>query len=377
VSDAGRPGDRAPLTYESAGVAASHEEENLLGRWITRTFGLNAVVPQLPLGYFANVLPLSAELGLAISTDGVGTKLLVAQDLDRYDTVGIDCVAMNANDILCVGARPISLVDYVAVERADPAFLGEIARGLYEGARRARISIPGGEIAQVQEMIRGRRPGRAFDLVGTCVGTVHPARVIVGRDVRPGDVVVGLESSGVHSNGLTLARRVLFERAGLKAGDPVAELGRSVGEELLEPTHIYVPEVLAMLDAGLRINALVHVTGDGFFNLLRIAETTIGFVLDALPEPPPIFSLIRRHGGLDDAEMFRVYNMGVGFCVVVDPADAGRVSAIAAEHGRRAAAIGYAVRDPERRLRIPAAGLVGAAGRFERSAAPPPERPRA
>src|SRR6185295_11815549 len=129
------------------------------GQWITKTFTLNRRAPLLPLGYYANVLPLTPELALAISTDGVGTKILIAEQLERYDTVGIDCVAMNANDIICVGAEPVSMVDYVAVERADPTFLGDIAKGLYEGAKRARINIPGGEVAQVREMIHGSRPG--------------------------------------------------------------------------------------------------------------------------------------------------------------------------------------------------------------------------
>src|SRR6185295_17967759 len=290
------------LTYSGAGVEASHEELNLLGRWIAKTFDLNPARPALPLGYFANVIPLGPELGLAISTDGVGTKILIAQELERYDTVGIDCIAMNANDILCVGAEPVSMVDYVAVERADPAFLGEIAKGLYEGAKRARINIPGGEVAQIREMIHGSRPGFAFDLVGTCVGTVRMDRIIVGRDVRPGDAVVGIESSGIHSNGFTLVRRVLLEHARLRLSDRIDVLGTTLGDELLRPTHIYVPEVVAMLREGLGVKALIHVTSDGFLNLLRVDQPTIGYVLDDLPEPAPIFRLIQERGQIDDAE---------------------------------------------------------------------------
>jgi len=226
------------VTYESAGVEASHEEVNLegLGKWISATFDLNPCRPLLPLGYFANVLPLSPEIGLAFSTDGVGTKLLIAEMLEKYDTVGIDCVAMNVNDILCVGARPISMVDCIAIDKADPVVLGELAKGLYEGARQARINIPGGEVAQIREMIKGVGHGPAFDLVGACVGTVHPERLIVGRDVTPGDVVVGIASSGIHSNGLTLARRVLLDEARLRIDERVDELGCTVGEELLRPT---------------------------------------------------------------------------------------------------------------------------------------------
>src|SRR5579872_6695603 len=204
------------LTYDAAGVNSAGEETALvqLGRWINQTFHFNPAKPLLPLGYFANVLELSGDMGLAISTDGVGTKLLVAQMLGRYDTVGIDCIAMNVNDVLCVGAEPIAIVDYMAVQAMKPELLKELGKGLYEGARQARVAIPGGEIAQVREMIKGEQDDNGFDLVATCVGTVPLDRIIVGRDVEPGDVVVGLRSTGIHSNGLTLARNVLFRQAG-------------------------------------------------------------------------------------------------------------------------------------------------------------------
>jgi phosphoribosylformylglycinamidine cyclo-ligase len=350
-----------PTTYGSVGVVAAGRDQDTLGelgRWVTKTFALNAARPLLPLGYYANILPLTAELGLAISTDGVGTKILIAQEMNRYDTIGIDCVAMNANDVICVGARPISMVDYIAVQQADPALLGALAKGLYAGAEQAGINIPGGEIAQVRELIHGARDGYAFDLVGTCVGTVPLDRILIGRAVRPGDAVVGIASSGVHSNGFTLARTVLTGRAGLRYTDHVAELGATLGEVLLTPTLIYVKEALAMLDAGLAVKAFIHVTGDGFLNLTRVAAP-VGFVIDRLLPVPPIFALIQRHGTVPDAEMFRVYNMGVGFCVIVDPQDAPRVERIAAQHGKTAAVIGYAVDDPQRRVWIPPRELVG------------------
>jgi len=365
-----------PLTYRDVGVAVAGRDESSLGplgQWIVKTFELNAARPQLPLGYYANVLPLSADLSLAISTDGVGTKILVAEEVGKYDTVGIDCVAMNANDIICVGARPISMVDYIAVERADPDFLGQIGKGLYEGAAQAGINIPAGEIAQVKEMIRGVREDRGFDLVGTCVGTVRPDRILIGQDVRPGDVVLGLPSSGVHSNGFTLARTVL-RQAGLRYSDYVGELGRTLGEELLTPTHIYVREVVDMLDQGVAIKALIHVTGDGFLNLTRV-KAEVGYVIDHLLEAPPIFSLIQKHGDLPDAEMYRVYNMGTGFCIVVDPRDAARAGEIASRYGRASALVGYAVEDPQRRVWIPQRKLVGKGDVFETTSATPPPCP--
>jgi phosphoribosylformylglycinamidine cyclo-ligase len=363
-------------TYGDVGViGAGRDEASLgeLGRWVTKTFGFNAIRPRLPLGFYANVLPVTPELGVAISTDGVGTKLLVAQAMERYDTVGIDCVAMNANDVVCVGARPISMVDYIAVQAADPGLLGALAKGLCAGAELAGINIPAGEIAQVRELIHGTRDGFAFDLVGTCIGTVALDRILIGQAVRPGDLVIGLASTGVHSNGFTLARAVL-ERAGLRYADHIAELGMALGDALLTPTAIYVKEALAMLEAALAIKAFIHVTGDGFLNLTRVAAP-VGFVVDHLLPVPPILELIQHHGAVPDAEMFRVYNMGVGFCVVVDARDAGRVEQIARQHGKTAAIIGYAVDDPDRRVWIPQRRLVGRDDSFTASGERAPALP--
>lgn len=341
--------------YAAAGVDSSKAEDGLarLRTWVEKTFPLNpAARPHLPLGYFANIIRLDGlDTGIAISTDGVGTKLLVAELLGKYDTVGIDCIAMNVNDLLCVGATPVSFVDYIAVEELDPTVLDEIGKGLFRGAEQARVSISGGEIAQIKEMVRGVREGSGFDLAGTAIGTVALDRVIVGQDVQPGDAVIGLASSGIHSNGLTLARRVLLHDTKLTVHSYVQECGRTVGEELLEPTRIYVPEVTAMFAAGLRLKALMHVTGDGFFNLARTAAP-IGYVIHTLPPPPPIFGVLQAVGGLSDAEMFQVYNMGIGFCVVAAEPDAERVLQIATAHGTRAWRIGATVASAERTITI-------------------------
>src|SRR5258708_4603769 len=358
-----------PDVYSLAGVDTGAEERGMesLLRHITGTFALRPGIgrPLLPIGYFANVIDLGRGQGLAISYDGVGTKLLVAQLMGRYDTVGIDCVAMNVNDILCVGAEPISLVDYVAVQALKPELLGELAKGLAEGARQARVAIPGGEIAQVREMIKGENDD-GFDLVASCVGVVPTDRIVVGKDVAPGDVVVGMRSSGIHSNGLTLARRVLLQQAGLSLGDRPSPLERSVGEELLVPTRIYVTPVLAMLD-HLHVKALSHITSDGLLNLMRI-DSDVGFDLDFLPEPPPIFRLIQRLGAIPNEEMYAVFNMGVGFCVVVPESDATRAIAIASEHGIDADILGRAVAEPKRTVRLGPVGLIGAGSAFSRSA---------
>jgi phosphoribosylformylglycinamidine cyclo-ligase len=367
------------LTYDAVGVNSAGEEAGLeqLSVWINKTFGFNRAKPLLPLGYFANILQLSTELGLAISTDGVGTKLLVAQALQKYDTVGIDCVAMNVNDVLCVGAAPLSMVDYVAVSAMDAGVLGEIAKGLHDGAQLAGVSIPGGEIAQIGELLRENRDGHySFDLVGTCVGTVHPQRLIVGQNIEPGDLVIGIESSGIHSNGLTLARRALGlgEFGESRFLQYSSELGRTLGEELLTPTNIYVREVLAVLEAELAVRALIHITSDGLLNLQRVASE-IGYVIDNPMVPQPIFALIQQRGNVDIGEMFRVFNMGIGFCIICAPGDASRIERILSEYGRKAAVIGYAVHDPERLVWLPSHCLIGSNGLFRATSDKPPPYP--
>jgi len=357
-------------TYAAAGVDSAAEEQglkSLLG-WVGKTLALRQGIgaSKLPIGYFAAVVDIGNDTGLAISTDGVGTKLLVAQMMNKYDTIGIDCVAMNANDVLCVGAEPISMVDCVSIQEVNPDLLAEIGKGLYEGARLANINIPAGEIAQIRDIIKGEREGYGFDLVGTCVGLVPLSKIIIGQDVQPGDTVVGLRSNGIHSNGLTLAREVFFRKRRMDPYAYVPELGKSAGEELLQPTRIYVAEVLEMLHSGLDIKALIHVTGDGFLNLTRVMAE-VGFVIDNLPEPQPVFNLIQKWGQVADEEMFRVFNMGIGFCVIVSPKDADAVVAIAQRHGVDAFKIGQAVADAEKKIVLPSWGLRGKGDSFYRS----------
>jgi phosphoribosylformylglycinamidine cyclo-ligase len=299
------------LTYQQAGVDSAQASAGLQGllHWVRQThaFRRDTGAVRLPIGYYANVIDIGHGTGLAISTDGVGSKLLVAQLMDKYDTVGIDCVAMNANDILCVGARPLSMVDYLAVQAPHARLLEELGKGLYEGAKQANITIAGGELAQIGEMISGVREGYGFDLAATCLGTVPLDRIIVGQDIQPGDVLIGLASSGIHSNGLTLARRVLLMSEGLPIDRDLPELGRTLGEELLTPTRIYVREISAMLDAELPIKALLHITGDGLLNLRRV-QAEMGFMIEYLPEPQPIFGLIQERGRVSEAEMYQVFN---------------------------------------------------------------------
>ena len=296
---------------------------------------------------------------MAISTDGVGSKAIIAQLMNRYDTIGIDCVAMNVNDLICVGAQPISLVDYIAVERANSQVLEAIAVGLAEGAAQAGISISGGEIAQLGDVVRG------FDLAGTAVGTVPLDKILTGRHLEPGDRIIGIESSGIHSNGLTLARKVFFKRAQPFPLDfPVPGTGASLGEELLRPTLIYVREIMEILKRVPNVKALANITGDGLLNLNRVERRGVGFVIDQLPGPPEIFKMIQQFGDVGTAEMFEVYNMGVGFCVVVDEADAGAVLSILKEYDRKAWVIGKVIDDPTKGIYLPRHGLIGHKKRF-------------
>jgi phosphoribosylformylglycinamidine cyclo-ligase len=268
---------------------------------------------QVPLpGHYASVIRIDERLGIALSTDGVGTKLLVAEQLDRFDTIGVDCVAMNVNDVICVGAEPLAMLDYVAIERAEPDVCEQIGVGLARGAELAGIEIPGGELAQLGDMVRG------VDVSGACFGTVALDSIVDGSAVRAGDPVIGLPSSGLHSNGYTLARSAL---EGIPLGeDPEGRLGRSLGEVLLEPTEIYVKPVLELLGSEAEVRGLAHITSGGMGNLLRLAGVQSYEIDDPLPVPP-IFELIQERAGVSDDEMREVFNMGCGFCLVVAPPD--------------------------------------------------------
>jgi phosphoribosylformylglycinamidine cyclo-ligase len=312
----------------------------------------------LPPGHYASVLEIAPGLGLAVCIDGVGSKVIVAEQAGRYDTVGIDCVAMNANDLVCVGAEPLALLDYVAVERAEPEMLEALAAGLKAGAEQAGVEIPGGELAQLPELIRGHPSPSGFDVVGACVGTVALDRMVTGESCAPGDALLGLPSTGVHSNGLTLARRALLDDGGLRLEDrPSALGGEPVADALLEPTAIYVRAVLELLGADVPVHGLAHITGDGVLNLLRLSPA-VGFELDAPLPVPPVFALIQDLGGVSEADMWRTFNMGCGFCCVVPGHRAEEALARLDRHHPGAARIGR-VTDDAGRVALPSRGLRG------------------
>jgi phosphoribosylformylglycinamidine cyclo-ligase len=326
--------------YARAGVDQGAADSAVAG--LVRALGaieLDRPSAQVPLpGHYASVIRVAENLGIALSTDGVGTKLMIAEELGRLDTVGIDCVAMNVNDVICVGAEPLAMLDYVAIDRADPEVCAQIGVGLARGATLAGIEIPGGELAQLGAMVHG------VDVSGACFGTVALDAIVDGSAVAAGDVVIGLPSSGLHSNGYTLARGALD---GLDLGeDPEGRLGRPLGEVLLEPTEIYVKPVVELLRSGVAVHGLAHITSGGTGNLLRLAAE-VGYEIDAPLPVPAIFELIQERGDVAPEEMREVFNMGCGFCVVVPAADEAAALGLLRAHHPGAAQVGRAVAGPK------------------------------
>jgi phosphoribosylformylglycinamidine cyclo-ligase len=278
----------------------------------------------LASGHYAAVLEVAPNLGIAVGTDGVGSKLILAEQTGRYDTVGIDCVAMNVNDVVCVGAEPLALLDYLAVERADPHVMEQIGIGLKRGAELAGVEIPGGEVAILPELIQGHPSPNGFDLTATSFGTVALDAIVTGERIAPGDALIGVPSSGLHSNSYTLARRVLPD-----LDEPFE--GGTVADALLEPTVIYVKAALDLLRSDIPVHGLAHITGGGLRNLLRLTETA-GFVIDDPLPVPPIIDLVRERGAVSDAEAWEVFNMGCGFVAIVPDEAADAAAALLAAH---------------------------------------------
>jgi phosphoribosylformylglycinamidine cyclo-ligase len=326
--------------YAKAGVDQGAADSAVAG--LVRALGaidLGRPSAQVPLpGHYASVIKLDERTGIAFSTDGVGTKLVVAEELGKFDTVGIDCVAMNVNDVICVGAEPLAMVDYIAIEKADPEVCEEIGVGLARGAELAGIEIPGGELAQLGQLVRG------VDVSGACIGKVALDAIVDGSAVEPGDVVIGLPSSGLHSNGYTLARSAL---ADIPLDDE--RLGAPLGEVLLTPTQIYVKPIIALLRSEVDVRGLAHITSGGTENLLRLAAA-VGYEIDDPLPVPPIFGLVQELGEVSDEEMRQVFNLGCGFCVVVPESDEAAALAQLRAHYPEAKRIGRATEGPPRIL---------------------------
>jgi phosphoribosylformylglycinamidine cyclo-ligase len=279
--------------------------------------------PLMPIGHYGGLIDVGNGNALTLHADGVGSKVLVAQEMEKFDTIGIDCVAMTVNDLICLGSEPLALLDYIALEREDEALVNELGRGLVEGAKRASVAIVGGETAILGDVIKGRA-GRGFDLASMGVGLVKSDGLVTGSEIKEGDAVLGVASSGLHSNGYTLARKVLRHRS-LK--ERVEILGSTLGETLLTPTSIYVKPTLDAIRRS-EVHGLAHITGGSFSKLTRlVGERGLGFDI-SLPPPAGIFALLIHEGSISEREMYRTFNMGVGLCFCLPEADAGRSTRI-------------------------------------------------
>ena len=318
------------MSYADAGVNIDVEEKAVSNI-------LSAV------GYKSDRVELNGHK-LVLCTDGVGSKVMVANEMRRWDTVGIDCMAMNVNDALCMGARPLAFVDYLAIEKTDPAMAEEIGKGLKRGADIAGIPIIGGETATLPEIIKG------FDLAGTCVGVVEHE---LPKKIVPGDIIIGLRSSGLHSNGYTLARKVFTEN-GYSYHDTIPELDGRIGDILLTPTQIYVKEILELMN-HIDVKGIAHITGSGLRKMKRMSHE-VCFSLDEPFEPQEIFKVMQELGNITDEEMYQTFNMGMGMAVVVDEKDTDDALSILKKHSEVDVKVVGSVKEGEG-VEVPSLGL--------------------
>jgi len=308
-------------TYKDAGVniEEGYKAVNLIKGLARETFDSNVITD---IGSFGSMYLLnigSLEYILVSGTDGVGTKLKIAFYLDKHDTVGIDCVAMCVNDILCHGATPLFFLDYIACGKLSSSKVASIVKGIVEGCKMAGCSLVGGETAEMPGFYKDNE----YDLAGFAVGIVEKQKAVYGKDVNTGDVLIGLASSGVHSNGYSLVRRIFGIDDDPKVlGKVYEELGVSLGEELLRPTMIYVKPVLKVLEK-VRVKGIAHITGGGFFeNIPRAFPKGYSAVIEKGSwEVPAIFKLIQEHGKVEEKEMFSTFNMGIGMVLIVSKED--------------------------------------------------------
>ena len=322
------------LTYKKAGVDISKikQSHNTIGKIIESTHKLQKKVRIVHgFGHYAGIVEIPGKTLLATHTDGVGTKVLIANMMKKFDTVGIDCVAMNVNDIICIGATPISFVDYIAVNKNDKAALKKIVQGLVKGAKKANVPIVGGETAIMPDVISGNH--FSFDLAGMVVGMLTKKQMILGNKIKLGDVIIGVQSSGLHSNGYSLARKALLSKYSLQ--DRIKGIGK-LGNALLTPTQVYVRPVLSVLEKC-KVHGMAHITGGSFTKLLRLKKT--GYLLDQMPTPPPIFQIIENEG-VGRQEMYKTFNMGIGFCVIAPKNEEGQINSTFKKFGMKSKRVG-------------------------------------
>lgn len=317
-----------PINYKDAGVdvANGQKEVELIKNLVEKTQSENVLSK---LGGFSGLFSLEnlniKNPVLVSGTDGVGTKVMLAQMMDKHDTIGIDCVAMCVNDILCQGAKPLFFLDYIACGKLVPEKMEKIVKGVADGCLQANSSLIGGETAEMPGLYKEND----YDLAGFCVGIVDKEKIITGEKIKKGDHIFGLKSSGIHSNGYSLVRKIVLEKEKLSFDEKIEGLDTSLGEELLKPTKIYVKEILALLEK-IEINGLSHITGGGFYeNIPRMIPDGLCAKIDMRNIPlPKIFSLLEKWGELDKKDMYETFNMGVGLVFAVDKKDIEKVKEI-------------------------------------------------
>jgi len=304
-------------TYEKSGVSIDQKSnaiKALVDKLEYRREGLGQNVRMS--GLFASLIDFGDKY-ITLATDGVGTKLMIAEALNKWDTVGIDCIAMNVNDTICVNAEPTSFVDYIAIDKPNEEITKEIGIGLQKGAELSNMEIVGGEIAVLPEIVNG------VDLSGTCLGYVAKDRIITGETCEEGDLIIALRSSGIHSNGLTLARKIV-EANNIGWNDKIAGLSKTVGEELLTPTEIYVRQVLE-ITSNFKVHGLVDITGGGLRNILRMKKG-LQYVISDPVKPAPIFTKLQELGEVEDREIYQTLNMSMGFTIIAPADDAEQIA---------------------------------------------------
>ncbi|MGB8034235.1 MAG: phosphoribosylformylglycinamidine cyclo-ligase [Nitrososphaeraceae archaeon] len=304
------------MTYRRAGIDVKkiRAVQKSIGDIISLTHSFPAIGNVISgFGHYAGLIDIGSKT-LAMHCDGVGTKVIIAQMMSRFDNIGIDCVAMNVNDIICIGAHPLAFIDYIALRSTNQHVVQEIAKGLVKGARQSDMAIIGGETAILPDLITGEDKN-TFDLVGMVLGIVDKPNIILGDKIKIGDIILGVESSGLHSNGYTLARKVLLSK--YSVDDTAPHLVYTVGEEMLTPTTIYVKPVIEMLkQKHISIHGLAHITGGSFTKLARLNKK-VRYNLDNLPKARGIFKQIQIDGRIKTKEMYKTFNMGIGFCIIL------------------------------------------------------------
>lgn len=328
------------MTYSSAGVDTEEGQRavNLMKEHVRGTFTPGVLTDIGGFGgLFKPDLTGMKEPILVSGTDGVGTKLKIAFLMDKHDTIGEDCVAMCVNDILCQGAQPMFFLDYVATGKLKAESIAEIVKGVAEGCKKAGCALIGGETAEMP----GFYSDGEYDVAGFTVGIVDQSKLITGKEIEPGDMIIGLPSSGIHSNGYSLVRKLFFEVKGMTSETPIEALGKTLGEELLTPTKIYVKPVLALLKE-VDVKGIVHITGGGFDeNIPRILPEGVNasIQLDSW-KMPPIFSVIQEMGNISTEEMYKTFNMGIGMMLVVKAEEVNKTLEVLKGQGEEAYLIG-------------------------------------